>query len=129
MSSKEAPPPYAEYPGVYNFPPAPNPGNHPPPPGYYQQPSPSAGFYPPGNYGPPPTAPPGGYGATATTVIVTQPPNVVFVGGCPSCRVGVLEDEYTCLGVLCAIFFFPLGVLCCLAMREKTCQNCGATFD
>ncbi|XP_076273014.1 uncharacterized protein LOC143204317 [Rhynchophorus ferrugineus] len=67
------------------------------------------------------------YGATATTVIVT-PPDVVVIGACPACRVGVLEDDFTVMGVLCAILFFPLGVLCCLAMKEKKCRNCGAQF-
>jgi hypothetical protein len=56
---------------------------------------------------------------------VTQ---VILVGGCPSCRVGVLEDTFSCLGLLCAILFFPIGILCCLVMREKRCTNCGASF-
>jgi len=64
------------------------------------------------------------------TVIVQQVPatQVILVGGCPACRVGVLEDSFSCVGVLCAILFFPIGVLCCLAMREKRCSNCGACF-
>ncbi|XP_013855415.1 membrane protein BRI3 [Austrofundulus limnaeus] len=55
-------------------------------------------------------------------------PSVVVVGGCPACRVGVLEDDFTCLGILCAIFFFPLGILFCFALRQRRCPNCGATF-
>ncbi|CAB1342372.1 unnamed protein product [Coregonus sp. 'balchen'] len=55
-------------------------------------------------------------------------PSVVVVGGCPACRVGVLEDDFTCLGIMCAIFFFPLGILFCLALRQRRCPNCGATF-
>uniref|UniRef100_H3D324 Membrane protein BRI3 n=1 Tax=Tetraodon nigroviridis TaxID=99883 RepID=H3D324_TETNG len=55
-------------------------------------------------------------------------PSVVVVGGCPACRVGVLEDDFTCLGILCAIFFFPLGLLFCFALRQRRCPNCGATF-
>lgn len=121
-----------------------NPGGYPPgppPPGGYYPPPPGAALY----YGPPPQMmPPQGYGATATTVVVENPDIVVigmmagsifcwllikkFLGGCPACRVGVLEDDFTCMGVLCAILFFPLGILCCLAMREKRCSNCGATF-
>ncbi|KAF7993476.1 hypothetical protein HCN44_010071 [Aphidius gifuensis] len=65
------------------------------------------------------------YGSTTTTVIV---PEIILVGSCPACRVGVLEDDYTCLGVFCAIFFFPLGILCCLAMKNRRCSNCGAYF-
>ncbi|KAK2174097.1 hypothetical protein NP493_829g00042 [Ridgeia piscesae] len=63
-----------------------------------------------------------------STVIIQAQPPVILVGGCPACRVGVLQDDFTCLGVFCAIFFFPLGVLCCLAMRERRCPNCGAVF-
>ncbi|GLD65405.1 brain protein I3 [Lates japonicus] len=46
----------------------------------------------------------------------------------PACRVGVLEDDFTCLGILCAIFFFPLGILFCFALRQRRCPNCDATF-
>uniref|UniRef100_A0A8C5X4D0 Membrane protein BRI3 n=1 Tax=Malurus cyaneus samueli TaxID=2593467 RepID=A0A8C5X4D0_9PASS len=46
----------------------------------------------------------------------------------PFCRVGVLEDTFTCLGVLCAIVFFPIGILFCLALRQRRCPNCGAAF-
>lgn len=64
-----------------------------------------------------------------TTTIIHQPaPSVVVVGGCPACRVGVLEDDFTCCGVCCAIVFFPIGILCCLAMRQRRCPNCGAIF-
>ena len=43
-------------------------------------------------------------------------------------QIGVLEDDFTCLGVCCAIFCFPIGILCCLAMRQRRCPNCGAVF-
>ena len=73
------------------------------------------------NYG---TAPP--YG-TSTTIVVPQ--DVVVVGACPACRVGYLEEDFTCLGIMCAILFFPLGILCCLLDRTKRCSNCGYRFD
>ncbi|CAF3483213.1 unnamed protein product [Rotaria sp. Silwood1] len=59
----------------------------------------------------------------------SQPPTVIVLGGCPACKVGMLETDFTCLGVCCAIFFFPIGLLCCLAMRRRRCQFCGAIFD
>ncbi|KAI2666606.1 Brain protein I3 [Labeo rohita] len=65
--------------------------------------------------------------AYTNTYTIVQP-SVVVVGGCPACRVGVLEDDFTCLGIMCAIFFFPLGILFCLALRQRRCPNCGATF-
>ncbi|XP_025068890.1 brain protein I3 [Alligator sinensis] len=66
-----------------------------------------------------------------TYTIIQQPAtttSVVVVGGCPACRVGVLEDTFTCLGVFCAIVFFPIGILFCLALRQRRCPNCGAAF-
>lgn len=73
----------------------------------------------------PRACPQGAYG----TNVNIQTSEIVFVGGCPICRVGVLETEFSCAGVLCAILFFPLGVLCCLAMREKRCSNCGVVIS
>lgn len=72
------------------------------------------------------TAPPM-YGATEST-IVTIPTEILVIGGCPACRIGVLQDDFTCLGVFCAIAFFPLGILCCLAMKSKRCSNCGMEY-
>ncbi len=62
--------------------------------------------------------------------IVSPPQTVVLVngGGCPNCGVGYLRDDYGCFAIFLAIFFFPLGVLCCLAMREQRCSNCSARF-
>uniref|UniRef100_UPI00358F64FD membrane protein BRI3-like n=1 Tax=Myxine glutinosa TaxID=7769 RepID=UPI00358F64FD len=66
---------------------------------------------------------------TYSTVIHPQVSSVVVVGGCPACRVGVLEDDFTCLGILCAIIFFPIGLLCCLLLRQRHCPHCGAIFS
>ncbi|CAO1345963.1 unnamed protein product [Diamesa hyperborea] len=69
------------------------------------------------------------YGSTIDQVIVTQPAaNIIVIGGCPVCRIGILEEDYTCGGIMCAIFCFPIGILCCLAMKNKRCTNCGATY-
>ncbi|XP_022909325.2 membrane protein BRI3 [Onthophagus taurus] len=110
MSTKPDPPP--PYPG-------PNPiqtGVHQPQYYPYQPSAPlNQGFIP--SYGT----------STHTTVIV--PPEVIVVGACPACRIGILEDHFTCFGLLCAIFFFPIGILCCLADKTKRCSNCGAHFD
>lgn len=101
-----------------------NPAAYPPQPGYSHPPGHQG--YPAGGY-----VGPGYIGSQQQHVIVHQQPptEIVIVGGCPACRVGVLEEDYTCLGVLCAILFFPLGLLCCLAMRQRRCPNCGAVFD
>ncbi|XP_038223579.1 brain protein I3 [Zerene cesonia] len=84
----------------------------PPPPGYTPYNAPPGMAYVP-NYG-------------ATNIII--PPAIITVGACPACRVGILEDDFTCLGILCAILFFPLGILCCLALKNRRCSNCGAMF-
>jgi hypothetical protein len=54
------------------------------------------------------------------------PQNVVIVGGgCPHCRVGYPREDYSCCGICLAIWFFPIGILCCLAMKETRCSHCG----
>ncbi|CAF2903314.1 unnamed protein product [Rotaria sp. Silwood2] len=59
----------------------------------------------------------------------SQQPTVIILGGCPACKVGMLDTEFTCLGLCCAIFFFPIGILCCLALRQRRCNFCGAILD
>ncbi|KAK7168320.1 hypothetical protein R3I94_002393 [Phoxinus phoxinus] len=93
------------------------------PPPYQGFPAATSGY--PAVPGPPAAV--GTQPAYTSTYTIVQP-SVVVVGGCPACRVGVLEDDFTCLGIMCAIFFFPLGILFCLALRQRRCPNCGATF-
>ncbi|XP_034987416.1 membrane protein BRI3 [Zootoca vivipara] len=109
-------------PNSYGAIPAPQHGFQPPPPYTYPT-GPGAGYVVP-------SGPPAHNYPNTTYTIIQQPPttSVVVVGGCPACRVGVLEDTFTCLGVFCAIVFFPIGILFCLALRQRRCPNCGATF-
>ncbi|XP_022084956.1 brain protein I3-like [Acanthaster planci] len=51
---------------------------------------------------------------------------VVVVGNCPVCHVGNTREEYTACGIILAVVFFPLGVICCLMMTERVCSHCGA---
>jgi hypothetical protein len=109
-----------------------NPGPYPPQGGYPSQ----GGYLSQGGYPPQPGYPPAAgavpsynQGHSSHTNVHVHPTQaVVLVGGCPACRVGVLEEDFTCLGVLCAILFFPLGILCCLAMRQRRCSHCAAVF-
>ncbi|XP_059477039.1 membrane protein BRI3 [Neocloeon triangulifer] len=109
-----------------------NPTTEKPPPYSAQAPPPQPSFIPPPGYQPyqGPSAPlQGGYGPSyGATTITVQPQEIIIVGACPVCRVGFLEDDYTCLGILLAILFFPFGILCCLALRNRRCSNCGAYF-
>ncbi|XP_029997901.1 brain protein I3-like [Sphaeramia orbicularis] len=120
---QDRPPAYNTVPGAYEYGPQQQhsygaiPPAAPPP---YQYPDPQA--YPSAQMAPAVSQQP----YTGTYTIIQ--PSVVVVGGCPACRVGVLEDDFTCLGILCAIFFFPLGILFCFALRQRRCPNCGATF-
>ncbi|KAK7072890.1 Integral membrane protein 2C [Halocaridina rubra] len=68
------------------------------------------------------------YGSIPVVVQPVRATDVIIVGGCPACRVGVLNEEFTLPGLCCAFWFFPIGILCCLAMRERRCSNCGAVF-
>ncbi|XP_058510449.1 brain protein I3 [Solea solea] len=131
---QDKPPAYNTVPGAYDYGPQQQQQQQQP------QPQPQHG------YGaiPPPAPPPYPYpvvqgypSAQMGPAVSQQPypgtyaiiqPSVVVVGGCPACRVGVLEDDFTCLGIMCAIFFFPLGLLFCFALRQRRCPNCGATF-
>lgn len=69
------------------------------------------------------------YGSFRSEGTQSQPAvvnNIIIIGACPICRIGLLEDDYSCLGICLAIFCFPIGILCCLACKNKRCSNCGA---
>ncbi|GAB1869226.1 Membrane protein BRI3 [Camponotus japonicus] len=110
LNSIEKPPPYSNV--TASAPPTVNISCQPPP-GYYPS-NTDTGYQ--GSHIP-------SYGSTAIIV-----PEIILVGGCPACRVGVMEDDYTCLGLLCAILFFPIGIICCMLLKTRRCSNCGAYF-
>jgi len=100
-----------------------------PPPPYTAGP----GYYPPTN--PPPmatattvTIQPGTRVYTTTAPAVHPGTTIVLTGNCPNCRMGMLEDSFGCFAIFLAIFFFPLGILCCLLMKERRCSHCGGMF-
>jgi len=57
-----------------------------------------------------------------TTTIIIQTPT------CTKCHVGRIEESFTCLGICLGIWLFPIGIICCLAMRRKYCNHCGHIF-
>jgi len=75
------------------------------------------------------------YQQPGTTVVHVAPVNtagtstVIIANRCPSCQVGLVNSSFTVCGLLCAIIFFPAGILCCLLMTQKRCSNCGAIYD
>lgn len=76
------------------------------------------------NYGgaPPPPYGGAGYGPPPGTTVIVQ-----SIGNCPSCRQGNLVTNMTCLGVCCAIVFFPIGLVCLFLLTEQRCPVCGYT--
>lgn len=45
---------------------------------------------------------------------------------CPKCPNGYYNPEFTTCGIVLAVCFFPIGILCCWLMREDKCNACGA---
>ena len=58
---------------------------------------------------------------------LNPPTNEVYVqeGNCDKCHTGYMSKQFTCCGICCGICFFPIGLICCFAMREYKCQSCG----
>ncbi|XP_045134745.1 brain protein I3-like isoform X2 [Portunus trituberculatus] len=65
---------------------------------------------------------------SAQPVVTGQPMLIVSGGNCPACRTGILRNDFTTCGILLAVFFFPLGMLCCFLMMDRRCSYCGLTF-
>ncbi|XP_053384687.1 brain protein I3-like isoform X2 [Mercenaria mercenaria] len=75
------------------------------------------------------TVVPVGYPQPQPSVVVVQGnPRQHVQGLCPYCGVGVPQKSFTLLGIILAFVFFPIGILCCLAMKERTCGHCHATI-
>jgi len=119
--SKNYPPGQPGYPPAGQYPPQ---GAYPPgayPPGAY--PPPGAGYPQPGPAYP--VAAPAAQGQQQQqTIVVTT--GQAATGNCPVCRAGFIVEDFTCCGICLAIFFFPLGLICCLLMRDRRCSRCGA---
>ncbi|KAF2349586.1 Brain protein I3 [Trinorchestia longiramus] len=105
---------------------------HPPPYPTNQPPMGYAGYPPPNGYPQNVTM----QGHPTTINMFQQPPGtqiphvvpVAAVGSCPVCRVGNLENNFTCCGIFLAIICFPIGFICCCLMKERRCSNCNANF-
>jgi hypothetical protein len=57
-----------------------------------------------------------------------DPSGRVVIRTAPRCiaRQHVYVDDYTCAGILCAILFFPIGIICCqCCCRRSICFYCG----
>nr|ACO15548.1 Brain protein I3 [Caligus clemensi] len=53
--------------------------------------------------------------------------NILIVGGCPQCRIGLLTESFSKRGLLCAFTFFPIGLIYLFTSMEKKCANCDFT--
>jgi len=64
----------------------------------------------------------------ATVIVPGQPVLPPSQFG-PCAGVGhMITEDFTCCGVCLGIVFFPIGLICCLTMKERRCVNCGMTF-
>jgi len=118
-------------------------GYAPPPQGYGGPPQgyggPPQGYAPPQVYNPQPVVVQGGYQAVPdhhhhhhdghkqqTLVIPVYNPNP---GPCAAGGGHDIHEEFTCCGLCLGIVFFPLGLICCLTMKDKQCARCGVKFS
>lgn len=62
---------------------------------------------------------------SSTTYVTIDRQDISIVGRCSACRIGVMEDNYPCWAICCAIFQFPIGLFLCLHMKNKQCSHCG----
>lgn len=69
-------------------------------------------------------------GLEEETIQVQLPAQTDTDSLCPVCRTGTLQKTYTCLGICLAIVLFPCGIICCLNLTDRVCDNsnCGATY-
>jgi len=83
-----------------------------PPQSYPQQPYPQQPQQQQSQYGQPTTIP--AYNAN---------PGPCGAGGAHQIR-----EDFTCCGIFLGIFFFPIGLICCLTMKDRVCVRCGVKF-
>ncbi|XP_052264964.1 brain protein I3-like isoform X3 [Dreissena polymorpha] len=108
-------------------------GNVYPPMGPGYPPQPGYGYPGQPGYPPPPQGYPGYMPAHQQAAQFSQQStSVVVVGGqqqatgnCPYCLHGFTKTDFTAIGIVIAILFFPLGVICCMFMTERRCTSCG----
>ncbi|KAJ9083629.1 hypothetical protein DSO57_1032830 [Entomophthora muscae] len=61
---------------------------------------------------------------TVPTQIIIQNPGSCAGGGNHD-----FEGEFTCCGIMWAIFCFPCGLFCCCCLRVHRCNKCGLVED
>ncbi|OQR89512.1 hypothetical protein ACHHYP_06245 [Achlya hypogyna] len=59
--------------------------------------------------------------------VMVVPGQTLTAGG--HCAHSVQSDDFTCCGICLGILCFPIGILCCLLMRERKCVHCGASIS
>jgi len=58
-------------------------------------------------------------------------PKVIANAGYPECSEGIHEPRiiYGIGGIMCSIFCFPIGIICCLADKDEVCRRCGVKLS
>jgi len=59
-----------------------------------------------------------------TTVVMP----LMGVQDCPAGGHHAIQEEFTPCGICLGVCFFPIGILCCLLMREHKCVKCNQLF-
>ncbi|CAG9816186.1 unnamed protein product [Phaedon cochleariae] len=65
---------------------------------------------------------------TTSTVVVVGGGGGGGLPGCPVCHNNSWGSTWGCCAWMWLICCFPIGILCCLCMREKKCTQCGYTI-
>ncbi len=60
---------------------------------------------------------------------VHVPTYVANVGPCAAGGGHEIREEFTACGLVCGILLFPIGLICCLTMKDRTCLRCGMKFS
>ena len=61
--------------------------------------------------------------------IISEPDHNLFVQCFSSVfQMGYVKDSYPIEAICLAIWFFPIGLICCLTMKERRCTNCNLRY-
>jgi hypothetical protein len=72
------------------------------------------------------------YGGTQqqfAPVVTTPTTTVLVVGGCAAGGGHSIVEDFTPCGICCGVCCFPIGLICCLTMKQQRCIKCNHHFN